>query len=166
MATLEELEQEAAAGHCSLERFCKGVAQLLQVRAHEVAILSLRHSMLQFVYPLELRKTGMIPLISSAQAAKTASSKQAEIFNHFTSVRHNSIFETIKIGDEDPLTIQKLMSAPILNPGGETVGVMQVCRKGASLEEAGADFGPVDLLLLQSVARVFGRISGNLQERA
>ena len=165
MKVLEQLENDAVAGNCSLFRFCTEVAKMFKLRPHEVAVLTLCHSMLQFAYPPELRSTGLIPLISSTQAARTASTKRAEIHNNFATVRHSSIFETIKVGGSDPLTIRKLMSAPIFTPGGEVIGVIQVCRKGSTLQEAGPDFGTEDLALLQQTAKVFGKVARQLQER-
>jgi GAF domain len=162
---LEQLEYDAVAGNCTVFQFCTEVAKLFKLRPHEVAVFTLRHSMLQFAYPPELRSTGMIPLISSTQAARTASTKRAEIFNNFATVRHSSIFETIKVGGSDPLTIRKLMSVPIFAPAGEVIGVIQVCRKGATLQDAGPDFTTEDLHLLQDTAKVFGRVARQLQER-
>lgn len=165
MNLLQQLEQEATAGTCTIERFCSQVAGLFGVREHEVAVLTLKHAMLQFAYPQELRTVGMIPLMSSALAAKTATSKAAEIFNNFANIRHNSIFESVKIGGAQAATIQKLMSAPMLDRNGQVQGVMQVSRKGKTMEEAGADFTASDLRLLQDVARVLGRVSRNVMER-
>ncbi len=162
--SLKQLEQEAEAGTCSLYRFCLCVAELFKVRQHEVALLTLKHSMLQFEYPPELRKTGMIPLISSSQVSKTASSKRAEIFNNFISVRHSSVFETIKVGG-DAMTIQKLMSVPVLTPQGDVFGVIQVSRKGMTPTDAGADFTHVDLKVLQDASKILGKHARKIQDR-
>lgn len=162
MNRLEKLENDVVSGECSLFRFCAEVASMFRVRAHEVAILELNKSILQFVYPLELRKTGMIPLISSAQVAKTAMSKRAEIFNNFTSVRHSSVFETVRFSGESSLTIQRLMSAPILGPDGNVLGVIQVSRKGNTSMEAGPEFDQNDLQELRDVAKMIGRVATKL----
>ncbi len=165
MNILQQLEEEAATGTCTVPRFCALASLLFGVRPHEVAVLSLRHAMLQFIYPAELRELGMIPLMSSALAAKTASSRTAEIFNNFTHVRHNSIFETVKIEGASEKTIQKLMSAPLMDRHGEVIGVMQISRKGSTPDEAGNDFTAADLKMLQDVAKIFGRSARNLMER-
>jgi hypothetical protein len=161
---LEKLESDVVSGECSLFRFCAEVASMFRVRAHEVAILELNKSILQFVYPLELRKTGMIPLISSAQVAKTAMSKRAEIFNNFTSVRHSSVFETVRFRGESSLTIQRLMSAPILGPNGNVVGVIQISRKGNSSMDSGPEFDQNDLQQLREIAKSIGRVATKLFE--
>jgi len=165
LSRLQQLELDAANGGCSLFRFCSEVASMFQVRANEVAVLELCHAMLHFVHPPELRKTGLIPMISSAQAAKTATSRRAEVFNNFMSVRHSSVFETIKVNGKSSLAIQKLMSAPILSPDGEVLGVIQVSRKGKTPMDAGADFDTADLQTLREAANSFGRMAGHLFDR-
>jgi len=139
---------------------------MFRVRPHEVAVMELRHSMLHFAYPPELRKTGLIPLISSAQAAKTATTKRAEIFNNFAGIRHSSVFETIKVSGENGQAIQRLMSAPILSPEGDVLGVMQISRKGTTPMEAGAEFEVSDLQTLRDVTNSFGRVAKQLLDRS
>jgi hypothetical protein len=163
--SLGELEQEVQRGECTLVRYCAEVAMMFRVRPHEVAVMELRHSMLHFAYPPELRKTGLIPLISSAQAAKTATTRRAEIFNNFASMRHSSVFETIKVSGENGQAIQRLMSAPILSPEGEVLGVMQISRKGTTPVDAGPDFEASDLHTLRDVTNSFGRVAKQLWER-
>jgi hypothetical protein len=139
---------------------------MFRVRPHEVAVMELRHSMLHFAFPPELRKTGLIPLISSAQAAKTATTKRAEIFNNFATIRHSSVFETIKVSGENGQAIQRLMSAPILSPEGDVMGVMQISRKGSTPMDSGAEFEPCDLQTLRDVTNSFGRVAKQLLERS
>jgi hypothetical protein len=164
--SLGQLEQDVQQGDCSLFRYCGEIAMMFRVRPHEVAVMELRHSMLHFVYPPELRKTGLIPLISSAQAAKTATSRRAEIFNNFSMIRHSSVFETIKVSGESGQAIQRLMSAPILSPEGDVLGVIQVSRKGATPMDAGAEFEVSDLQTLRDVANSFGRVARPLLDRS
>ncbi|HWY21957.1 MAG TPA: hypothetical protein VNX26_12105 [Candidatus Acidoferrum sp.] len=92
------------------------MAKIFNVRETEVALLELGRSLLNFLYPAELKTAGAIPLSSSAVAARTARTKQAELFNGFTQVKHSSIFELVKLGDTglDAQVIQKLMSAPVV----------------------------------------------------
>ncbi len=142
------------------ESICACVAKIFHVRETEVALLELSGSLLNFVYPAELQTAGAIPLSSSAVAARTARSKQAELFNGFTKVKHFSIFELVKLGDTglDEQVIQKLMSAPILAANGEVVGVIQVSRKAPRPDAAGPDFTPDDLKKLKSVSRFIGNL--------
>jgi hypothetical protein len=157
-----EAEQLANLDSCenAPESICACVAKLFRVEETEVALLELGGSLLNFLYPAELRAAGAIPLSSSAVAARTARSKQAEIFNGFTQVKHFSVFELVKLGKTglDAQVIQKLMSAPVLAPNGAVIGVIQVSRKAPRPAAAGPDFTPDDLRKLESVAQRVGRL--------
>lgn len=142
------------------ESICACVARIFQVRETEVALLELSGRLLNFLYPAELKTAGAIPLSSSSVAARTARTKQAELFNGFTQVKHFSVFELVKLGDTglDAQVIQKLMSAPVLAINGEVIGVIQVSRKAPRPAAAGPDFTPDDLRKLESVARFVRRL--------
>jgi hypothetical protein len=141
------------------ESICACVAKIFHVRETEVGLLELGGRLLNFLYPAELRTAGAIPLSSSAVAARTARTKQAELFNDFTQVKHFSIFELVKLGDTGlDEVIQKLMSAPVLAKNGDVIGVIQVSSKAPRPAAAGPDFTPDDLRKLESVARFVGRL--------
>ena len=156
-----EIEQLAGldASESTPESICACVATMFHVGETEVALLELSGRLLTFLYPAELKTAGAIPLSSSAVAARTAQTKQAELFNGFTQVRHCSVFELVKLGNTglDEQVIQKLMSAPVLAASGEVVGVIQVSRKAARPAAAGPDFTSDDLRKLESVARFVGK---------
>ncbi len=166
--TLSKLEQFSAVDRCSAEDVCTAIAKAMRVRQHEVALLQLDRRMLRFLYPVELKAAGAIPLTSTAVAARTANNKRPELFNNFVSVQHSSIFETIKIGTSDapadPMTIQKMMSVPVLGPNKVVVGVIQVSRKGYDLRSAGPDFTPADLTQLMGLAAKVGNLMPRLIE--
>jgi hypothetical protein len=76
-------------------------------------------------------------------------------------VKHASIFETVKLAapsDDAPQaeqnTIQKLMSAPVMDGQRKVLGVVQVCRKGFDPNNAGPDFSLDDLQQLELAAKV------------
>ncbi len=142
------------------ESICDCVARIFHVKETEVALLELGGRLLNFLHPAELKTAGAIPLSSSAVAARTARSRQAELFNTFTQVKHSSIFELVKLGDTglDDQIIQKLMTAPVLAPSGKVVGVIQISRKAPRPAAAGPDFTPEDLRQLEEVARVVGKL--------
>src|ERR1700723_3737004 len=132
------------------------LAKIFNVQYTEVALLRLEKGLLHFVFPEYLRTTGAIPLSSKAVAAHTALGKKAEIFNNFARVKHASIFETIKPGQDDPeqappAPIQKLMSVPIMDRDLVVVGVIQISRKGLDSKYA-QDFSREDLHDLELVA--------------
>jgi hypothetical protein len=158
---MREVEELAAleSSASTPESICARVAKIFQVRETEVALLERSGWLLNFLYPVELRTAGAIPLSSSAVAALTAQTKRAELFNGFTQVKHFSVFELVKLGDTglDEQVIQKLMSAPILNTNGELIGVIQVSHKAPRPDAAGPDFTAADLRKLESVANVLGK---------
>jgi hypothetical protein len=55
-------------------------------------------------------------------------------------------------------TIQKLMSAPVLDPQRKVLGVVQVCRKGFDPNTAGPDFTLDDLQQLELAAKVLSNL--------
>ncbi len=159
MRELEQLQGLAAEGN-NPESICVRVAKLFDVGETEVALLELSGSLLNFVYPAELRSAGAIPISSSAVAAHTARTRQGEIFNGFAEVKHFSVFELVKLGDTglDAQVIQKLMSAPVLDSDEAVVGVIQISRKAPRPAAAGPDFTPDDLQTLESVGRLVGKL--------
>ena len=136
---------------------CMVLAKIFRVQYNEVALLRLEGGLLRFIFPEHLRTTGAIPLSGKAVAAHTALSKKAEIFNNFARVKHASIFETIKPGQEGaeepaaPSPIQKLMSVPIMDRAAAVVGVIQISRKGLDPKFA-KDFSREDLHDLELAA--------------
>jgi hypothetical protein len=147
--------------HCQTpQEFCSALAKLFGVRPTEVALMRLEKGLLSFLHPEQLKTAGSIPVSSSsAVAAHTASTKKTELFNAFVKVKHASIFESVKLNNSDgELTgqnaIQKLMSAPVLDPQRKVLGVVQVSRKGFDTATAGPDFSQDDLQQLELAAKV------------
>jgi hypothetical protein len=148
------------------QQFCAALAKLFGVRPTEVALMRLEKGLLNFVHPEQLKTAGSIPVSSSsAVAAHTASTKKTELFNAFVKVKHASIFESVKLNnpaDDDDRsgqnTIQKLMSAPILDGQRKVLGVVQVCRKGFDPGTAGPDFSQDDLQQLELAAKVLSSL--------
>jgi GAF domain len=146
---------------------CVKIATLFAAKPDEVALYKLDKGFLRFLFPGELKTAGAIPLSGTAAvSAHTASSKRAEVFNNFVKVKHASVFEHVKrsrSGDDDvpveTAPIQKLLSAPIVDEGGDVVGVIQVSRKGADLASSGPDFSLDDLRRLEVAAKVLSRAS-------
>ncbi len=121
-------------------------------------MLCVDDKLLRFLFPVELQAVGSIPLSGSSIAARTATNKQAQIFNKFSQVPHSNVFEKIKLQalpkeTATPPPIQKLMSAPIVDEEGAVLGVVQISRKGISPGSAGPDFTEQDLQLLERAAR-------------
>jgi hypothetical protein len=132
----------------------EAIAQRFSVDPDEVAILTLsaKKKTLQFVVPEKLAPVGTIPLSStSALAARTARERKPEIVNNFSSSRHASVFEGVPLGRRQGETIQKIMSAPILD-GNDVLGVIQISRKGRSASDSGPDFTQKEINELASLS--------------
>jgi hypothetical protein len=150
------------------ERIGHELAKVFAVRPDEVAILKLERSNLHFTHPAKLQQVGSIPLNnSSSVAARTATTKRAEVMNNFSQMKHASVFESVELvprkqvigaakPDKQANIIQKLMSVPVMGPAG-VLGVIQICRKGKSAPESGADFGPLDLQKLVQLANTLSK---------
>jgi GAF domain-containing protein len=138
----------------------EGIAKSLFVRADEVAILGVsnRWRHLYFIVPEALKNVGFIPLSSkSALAARTTRENRPEIINDFTSVKHASVFEGVKLAPESGEVIQKIISAPILSDD-RVVGVIQISRKGANPKVAGPDFTSEDLGKVLALCNPLGKL--------
>jgi GAF domain-containing protein len=164
--SFEELQELLDIDPPSPAGVCEAIARIFEVHLTEVGLLVIDGEFLKFVFPAELQSAGVIPLSSSAVAARSAAQKQAVLFNRFPHVPHHTVFEQIKLSDSKPLVelpdpIQKLMSAPVIAEEGTVVGVLQVCRKGMTPGIAGADFTGADLRLLEAVAR---RVASMMKE--
>lgn len=161
--SIHELEKMLAEAPTP-ERACLKLAHILHVQRNEVAVLRLEKGSLRFVFPAELRAAGVIPLSSSAVAARTAATGTPLLSNSFARVKHVSLFESVKLGAaeddqaSEQMPIQKIMSVPVTQAEGEVVGVVQVSRKGADSSLAGADFTGEDLNRLEQAAAVMARM--------
>jgi transcriptional regulator with GAF, ATPase, and Fis domain len=145
------------------EQVCTKLAQTLRVRRSEIALLRIEKGSLRFIYPVELRSAGVLPLTGSAVAARTASTRTPLLSNSFMRVKHVSLFEAVKLspGEEDKsmeqMPIQKIMSVPVAS-GDKVIGVVQVSRKGLDQKMAGADFMGEDLRKLEQAAEILARM--------
>jgi hypothetical protein len=162
-ANIGELESMISESPSS-DRACLKLAQILNVRRNEVALLRIDKGSLRFIYPPELRSAGVLPLSGSAVAARTATTKAPVLSNNFMRVKHVSLFEAVKLGAEaedrslEQMPIQKIISVPVALSDGNVVGVVQVSRKGLDPSVAGADFTTEDLKQLEKMAEIVARM--------
>jgi hypothetical protein len=172
LSLVSELERLAGAlgtdtsesGKVSLATVAERIARSLGVRTDEVAILNVSHRWrhLHFLVPEALKNVGFIPLSSnSALAARTARESRPEIVNNFSGVRHATVFESIRTGEDAAQAIQKIISAPIL-ADGRVLGVIQISRKGPAAHQSGPDFTPEDLGKVLALCRPLGKLLQHL----
>ena len=149
------------------ERIGNELAKAFNVQPQEVGILKVEGANLVFAYPVKLHNVGSIPLnTTNSVAARTATSKRAEVINNFAQARHTSVFEAVDLDskqhaigekhEHSNYVIQKLMSAPVMAASG-AVGVIQISRKGVSAPAAGPDFTPTDLQKLVAIATALAK---------
>jgi hypothetical protein len=158
------LESDNATAAVSLPSVADRIAKHLGVRTDEVAILGIsnRWRHLHFLVPVALKNVGFIPLSSnSALAARTARENKPEINNAFAAVRHATVFEGVKAATTTGESIQKIISAPILDDE-KVVGVIQISRKGMNPPEAGADFSAEDLRRVLALCKPLGKLVRHL----
>lgn len=160
MGELESMISESAKS----DAVCLKLARILFVHRSEIALLRLEKGSLRFIFPVELRSAGVLPLTGSAVAARTAATRTPLLSNSFMRVRHASLFEAVKLSkgeDEqgmDQMPIQKIMSVPVAVNKGSVFGVVQVSRKGLDPKLAGADFTSEDLKKLEQAAEILARM--------
>src|ERR1700691_1620157 len=83
--SLGELER-LVSGSPSSDKVCLKLAQILRVRRSEVALLRLEKGSLRFIFPIELRSAGVLPLSGTAVAARTAATHTPLLSNAFMRV--------------------------------------------------------------------------------
>jgi len=152
-----------------LSRLAAQVAKVFNAREGEVAILRLSadSKALDFVFPLRLAALGSIPVTASQSlAARNVRDKRGEIVNNFQSYRHQTVFESVKLSDEEKVApIQKILSSPMVAEG-KLAGVIQISRKGQPGEPVGPDFTPADLAQLGTVGTILGKFFSELPPRS
>jgi hypothetical protein len=146
------------------EKVCFKLARILSVNRSEIALFRLEKGSLRFIFPVELRSAGVLPLSGTAVAARTAATHTPLLSNAFMRVRHASLFEAVRLskGEDDrgmdQMPIQKIMSVPVALADGTVHGVIQVSRKGLDPRGAGADFTNDDLKKLEKAAEIIARM--------
>ncbi|MDH4101114.1 MAG: GAF domain-containing protein [Nitrospirota bacterium] len=130
----------------ALEIMGSYLQERFQVAYDEVALFRLvNNDYLCFVIPRELATKGTIPVNASQSiAAKTVTSMKATCFNDFQAQRHITFFEGIKFKEDIKGLIQRMLCAPLI-AGENTIGVVQISRKGPDLSQCGPPFGQADL---------------------
>ena len=157
MTQMGELEKMVSESPKS-DAVCLKLARILSVHRSEIALLRLERGSLRFIFPVELRSAGVLPLTGSAVAARTAATRTPLLSNTFMRVRHASLFEAVRLskGEDDQamdqMPIQKIMSVPVVKEGSGVLGVVQVSRKGKTLAEAGPDFTHPQLRELRTIS--------------
>jgi hypothetical protein len=130
------------------------VAGYYDLRSHEVGLFTVNHKRheISFLLPEGMAKTGHIPLNAvHSLVARTANELVPSLDNSFVKTRHLFMFEHMLAEKSNRITVQKIMSVPII-ADGRAKGVIQVGKKGSSLTEAGEDFTEQNLADLVAIS--------------
>jgi hypothetical protein len=148
--------------HLLFEKTNEAVAEFIiknmGVQEDGVAVLLLKDAgkVLRFAYPLELYKgqSNFFPVNRNNIAGQVVLSERGNIENNLPRVPHFGIYEQAKVKGKSPRPIQKMITAPLILPDKNIIGVIQVSKKGQTLPEAGPDFAPADLGKLTQICQI------------
>jgi len=159
-AELQQLVSSKGASKAGLEEGAKimatAIAEGLKTKPDEVAILlltSTRES-LKFVWPPALfQSLSAFPANHKfAFASSILATLKGKVDNKIAESKHLKFFENVKGMETSGMPIQKMVALPIMN-GPTPLGVVEVSRKGKSLEEAGPNFTPQDAQDLVAICK-------------
>lgn len=139
-----------------LKALAEDVASFFALRSHEVGLFSVNHKRheISFLLPEGMAQKGHIPLTAvNSLVARTANDLVPCLDNNFARSRHLFMFEHMLTEKSARISVQKIMSVPVIFEG-VAQGVIQVGKKGASLTEAGADFTEQNLADLVKIANI------------
>lgn len=130
------------------------VGEILKVHPEEVAIMLLTSTMqsLKFIHPKQLFNAGSVIPINhkSAIAATVFQSKKGKVDNKITESKHLKFFENVRNLELKTKPIQKMIALPIIF-NGNTLGVVELSRKGETPEKAGSNFTQNDATTLLAI---------------
>ena len=156
---------EEAAAKVGVERraavlgaLASAVSKALALRPDELAILILTRdrTLLEFVYPFELAEGGAnrFPLSVRSLAGRVAQTARSVLTNAAHDMPHLDFYERIRIKEEKPRKIQKLLAVGVKGSDGKVQAVIEVSRRGDALVKAGPDFRPEDQQCLERLAAI------------
>ncbi|MBU4268117.1 MAG: hypothetical protein KJ808_04635 [Acidobacteria bacterium] len=150
---LEKFKMITADGHSDttfksvIYDIAKFYCDNFDLEVDEVAILltDKDNMVLSFAYPEHLVNAGMIPISSpDAFAARVYKLNRGLIENNFHQMKHLHLFEFIKGPGAKDRKIWKMMST-VLRGDDLNFGIIELSRKGSTMDEAGEDFSPENL---------------------
>jgi hypothetical protein len=137
-----------------LEVAATEIARYFGGQAHEIGFfqVELNSRLAYFRWPpSQIGMTFSLNAFASSLVTTTARQRQGVINNSFASTPHLHMFENTLADREQRIPIQKIMSAPAVD--GELLRwIIQMTRKGKTIDEAGPDFTETELNHLQQIA--------------
>lgn len=155
-AGLGEAEQRQAV----LGALSSTISRALALRTDELAVLVLSgdRTTLEFVHPAELAegRRNRFPLTVPSLAGRVVQTGRNILVNAAHEVPHLTFYERIRIKEQRPHQIQKLLAVGVKGPDGKVRAVIEASRRGQTPGEAGPDFRPEDQQLLERLAAAAG----------
>lgn len=144
-----------------LEGAARAIAGFFGAEPHEVGFFQVDRNGVVATFcwpPTQFGRLPNIPIKSfgTSLLSTTAREQRGFIDNTFATTPHLHILEHVLAEREQRIPVQKIMSVPIIEEA-MLRSVLQVSRKGKTAAEAGADFTPADLEMLEQVATVLAR---------
>ncbi|NIM11104.1 MAG: hypothetical protein GTO45_03880 [Candidatus Aminicenantes bacterium] len=149
-------EDKEEAFETTIKEIEKYYKENLRLDNYEVAIFLANEekTILSFACPEYLVNSGMIPVSSTeAFTASIFRSGRNIIENNFQQQKHLGIFEIIRTPEGKILPIWKMIGAAI-EVENERIGVIEISRRGVSVEDAGEDFTEKNLLFLEKTINI------------
>lgn len=147
----------AAEAETRLSVFAEGIAQFFNVVGHDIGLFKLDRESHNASFAWPPNRTNQeikvpLNLYKSSFVSKTVKSGHGLMDNNFFSSPHLHVFENILADKEQCLPIQKIMTAPGKNDG-QIRWIIQVTRKGKTLDDAGPDFTTEQLRSLEIISQ-------------
>jgi len=136
--------------------FAEAIAGTLEVKKEEVAVLILNSTgqTLRFVWPPQLFESqAAFPANhKNAIASQVLATMKGRVDNKLAESKHLRFYENVKGMETTKIPIQKMVALPLV-AGAQTLGVVEVSRKGRTPEEAGPNFSPEDAQKLVALTK-------------
>lgn len=144
------------------EMTARELAAFFDVDPHEVGVFQIDAAgrTANFCWPPHSGSAINIPLKTfvTSLVAATAKERRGIVDNQFSSTPHLHMFEHGLAEREQRVPVQRIMSVPVSADDGALRWIIQVTRKGKTLDEAGPAFTDKDLQALERVAAALSRL--------
>lgn len=145
-----------------VELTAREIAAFFDLAPHEIGIflVDANGRTASFSWPPHSGSAINIPLKSfvTSLVSATARERRGIIDNNFARTPHLHMFEHGLTEKEQRLPMQRVMSVPVASPDGTLRWIIQVSRKGKTMDEAGPPFAESELKDLERIVEVLARI--------
>jgi len=151
-----ELRKKIAVETIAAERLqllANGMTESFDLAPEDVTVMAESNGVLIFRHPEALAKS-TVPITSKSVAGQTFQNNKVYVFNNLSEIQHVEVFEQFVQREGGVLPVQRMISCPIPGKNGPK-GVLQVCRKGKSRDDADP-FTRADTDTIISLAKIAG----------